>query len=207
MKKFFLGLIVITSATFAKAQTVSLGPTAGFGHASITNIDNADHKFKPAWNAGLSATYSWNSGFGIGADLKASGEGVKLENGTTTQTLNANYIRVPLKAMWFFGEYGQAVRPKIYLGPSFGFLIGGETTTTVSGVKTITQTKDRLNSFDFGVQAGVGINFRVSPNTWLNTDLSYYHGITDINKTAQSQKNHNMNVGINVGLLFGIGTK
>ena len=159
----------------SKAQTFSIGPTGGFGHSWITN-SAGDSKFNPAWNAGIAAVYSTNSHWGIGADVKYSAEGNKVEELGITNTINTNYVRVPLKAIYFFGKQGDLVRPKISAGPTFGFLTDASEATSDEGVKVKTDISDNIKGFDFGVNAAAGLNFKVAQRTWLNTDVAYYRG-------------------------------
>ena len=203
MKKVMIIAAVLSIGAFAKAQTFSIGPTGSFGHSWITNR-NGDGEFNPAWNAGLSFIYSTKSNFGIGADIKYSAEGNKIESAGATDVINANYIRVPVKLIYFFGKYGSAVRPKIYAGPSFGFLTSANETSSLAGVKVKTDISDGIKNFDFGVTAAAGLNFRLAQRTWLNTDLAFYQGLTDITKNNNTTQ-HNGNVGVNVGLLVGLG--
>ena len=213
MKRVLIIAVMVTTGIISKAQTISFGPTGGFGHSWITNSDG-DSKFNPAWNAGLSLIYSSKSNFGLGVDVKYSAEGNKTTytaagipeqpNNTVTETVNVNYIRVPVKLIYFFGNNKSAVRPKIYAGPSFGFLTGGNIADELSGIKTKVDTKDYIKNFDFGVTAAAGLNFRVAPRTWLNTDIAFYQGLTDITKSNNSTQ-HNANVGVNLGLLIGLG--
>ena len=213
MKRVLIIVVIVATGMMSKAQTISFGPTGGFGHAWITN-STGDTKFNPAWNAGLSFIYSSRSHFGLGIDAKYSAEGDKIEytapegNGMVNykNTVDANYIRVPVKFIYFGGNNKSAVRPKIYAGPSMGFLVGGKTVTRVEGTGLIDKvdTKDQMKSFDFGVTAGAGLNFRVAPRTWLNTDLAFYQGLIDVTKASNVTK-HNGDVGLNVGLLVGLG--
>ena len=132
MKKILaVCMVSVGFSMVAKAQSFSIGPNAGYGTTWLDNFK--DKKYKSAGNVGLSFIYSTKSSFGIGADVKYSFEGGKRQYATTvpgvtaTEEASLNYLRVPIKAMWFFGSYGQRVRPKITLGPSFGFLVGGKT--------------------------------------------------------------------------------
>ncbi|RYE48801.1 MAG: PorT family protein, partial [Sphingobacteriales bacterium] len=111
-----------------------------------------------------------------------------------------NYIRVPLQGIYFFGDYGQAVRPKISLGPSFGFLVGGETKTDINGQTITFKTKEVAKSFDFGLTGAIGANFRIAEATWLNADIAYYHGLIDASKTIAEIKNRN--IGINIDKVY-----
>ncbi|RYG39738.1 MAG: PorT family protein, partial [Chitinophagaceae bacterium] len=149
--------------------------------------------------------YSFVSHWGISADVKFSSEGETLGLDKDNKTVaRANYIRVPLQGIYFFGKYGNKVRPKISVGPSFGFLVGGETKQYTNGDVTATvKTKDFAESFDLGLTGAVGLNVRVAKATWLNADVAYYHGLTDV-ATGGDAKNRN--IGINVGVLFPLGT-
>ena len=61
--------------------------------------------------------------------------------------------------------------------------------------------KSTTESFDFGVLGGAGLNYRLVKNTWLNTDLTYTHGIKEINNTGDfSNRNLMLNIGVNFGL-------
>lgn len=203
MKRTMILVAILSMGALAKAQTLSIGPTGGFGHSWITN-SSGDNKFNPAWNAGISFIYSTKSNFGIGADVKYSAEGNKTTASGVTSTINTNYVRVPLKLIYFFGKPGSVVRPKIYAGPSFGFLTSANESVSASGVKVKTDITDDIKNFDFGVTAAAGLNFRLAQRTWLNTDLAFYQGLTDMTKNNNSTQ-HNGNVGVNVGLLVGLG--
>ncbi len=214
MKKGLLvaGLVLSTLAVFAQdRQNTSLGINAGFGHAWIKNY--GDNKYMPAGNVGLSFIYSTKSSFGFGVDLKYSIEGSKTEGTTAdvmvTNTSKLDYLRLPFKAMYFFGTPGTRVRPKISVGPSFGYLIGGEREIKmIAGGNTTANSvdaKELYDRFDIGLHAAAGINYRLVKNTWFMADLNYYNGFRNINKLGGPKFNNN-NIGLNVGVNWGLGT-
>lgn len=195
MKKLLSTLTILsslffTSLTIHAQSKFSLGPNAGFGHSSVSNYDN--ETFKLAANAGLSLVYSATEHFGIGLDAKYSYEGVKTGK---DQGIDLNYFRFPLKAIYFFNDYGDKLRPKIFAGPSFGFLSSAKANDV--------DVKNSFNSSDVGLTAGVGFNYRLSKDTWFNGDLNYLHGLSDVTKSA-AVKNQNRNLGLNVGVNFGL---
>lgn len=208
MKKIIsTALFGIAIGTGAMAQdNLSVGPTAGFGHTWMSNSNNA--KYQPAGNVGLSMVYSPMSHWGFGADLKWSIEGGKTSTNNSTTTTRLDYIRIPLKAMYFFGDYGDRLRPKLTLGPSVGFLVGGnsEFENNTNGVKTIVETKakDFAKSIDLGIATSAGFNYRLVERTWLNVDVNYYHGLSDVMENVNINQ-RNRNIGVNVGVTFGIG--
>jgi len=192
--KFFLTASIIGSICFAcfsvNAQSkFSFGPNAGVGHSWVSGYQN--NQFKLAANAGLSFVYSAAEHFGIGLDAKYSFEGVK----TSGNSVDLDYFRFPLKAIYFFNNYGDKLRPKVYAGPSFGFLSSAKSADL--------DVKKAFNSTDIGLTAGAGLNYRLVNSTWFNADINYVHGFTDVIKSA-AVKGHNRSIGVNVGVNFGL---
>jgi hypothetical protein len=192
---------------FGYSQSNSLGINAGFGHSWIKNY--SDIKFKPHGNFGLSYIHSTEKNFGFGADLKYSIEGGKSESGSLITTTDLDYIRVPLKVMYFFGKYGQRVRPKIAVGPSLGFLVSGETTVenVANNTSAVTQDKSYFNGFDIGITGAVGLNYRLVKNTWFTADVNYYNSFRDIREqnSGNTPRLSNNNIALNIGVNWGIG--
>lgn len=203
MKRQVLALITCGLMGFAAnaQQNLSFGPTAGFGHSWLSNSNNS--QYHAAGNVGATLTYSSAPHIGFGTEFKYSIEGGKDERGSTKTTTRLDYIRIPLKVIYFFGEYGDRVRPKIAAGPSFGFLTGGK--FEVNDIESTAAVKDVYKSFDAGLTASAGLNYRLVKNTWFVADVNYYHGLSNINDiTATKVKNRN--IGLNIGVNFGIGT-
>lgn len=208
MKKLMIVLVAVTCTGLLHAQNLSFGPTAGFGHSwsSYDKPSPYDGMFHPSYNIGGKIVYSFVTSWGISADVKFSSEGQTFGIDKDNKIVGRlNYIRVPLQGIYFFGKYGDAVRPKISLGPSFGFAVGGKTKVYEDGeVISETKTKDNAETFDFGVTGAIGANFRIAKATWLNADIAYYHGFLDVPTADVSAKNRG--IGINVGVLFPLGT-
>ena len=213
MKKILSLAAITLIAGSLNAQTLSFGPTAGFGHSWLRLPDdagdNVNREFHPAYNLGAKLVYSFVSDWGISADVKFSSEGGTFEeNGGGTESkyrYRLNYVRVPLQGIYFFEQLGDRVRPKVSLGPSFGFLVGGKIKNEEDG-NTVSEAdaKDFAKTFDFGATVAVGANFRVGGDKWLNADISYAHGFTGVadNGASGSDNFKNSGLGINIGLLF-----
>lgn len=213
MKKLLIltsGLL-LTAAAHSNAQHLSLGPVASLGHSWTSGISgNRDFKFAPALGVGL--VYSRHENIGWGGELTISHEGFKSEyllaNGMVQDvTVNPVYLRMPLHLIYFFGQRGDKVRPKIYAGPTLGLRID-ERRKYSTGTTTILEnssslTGDLFSRGDFGLNAGIGANFKVTLNAWLNLDAGYYHGLVDVIPTDMDN-NHNRNIRLNVGLMFGL---
>lgn len=196
---------ILLGTVQVNAQNLSFGPTAGLGHSwTNSGIGTADTKMNAYYNLGGKLVYSFVTNWGVSADVKFSGEGHKIESAQGNKsTIRANYVRVPLQGIYFFGKYGDRVRPKISAGPSFGFLAGGKQKPFINEESDV-RTKDIWKGLDFGLTVAAGGNVRVAPATWLNLDIAYYHGITDVWESGAKGKNRNL--GINVGLTFPLAT-
>ena len=100
MKKFLLSVAGIISLTCAYSQmNISVGPNAGFGHTWMSG--SGDNRYQPAGNFGLALVYSHNNHVGLGVDLKYSIEGGKKEFANIDVTNRLNYIRIPIKGIYF----------------------------------------------------------------------------------------------------------
>jgi hypothetical protein len=201
-----LALALITTSLSTTAQNLSFGPTAGFGH-SWTNAatGSMDKRFHAAYNIGGKLVYSFMTNWGVSGDLKFSSEGQTIGTDADNKIMGrTNYIRIPLQGIYFFGKYGDRIRPKVSLGPSFGFLVGGAVKTYQNGNEIFNvKATDVMKTFDIGATVAGGLNVRVATATWLNADLAYYHGFTDVPETGEGK---NRNIGINVGVTFPLGT-
>jgi hypothetical protein len=197
MKKSIILCCFLLAGTVAFAQdaltpknsTLSIGPSFGYGHSYITPYHC---EFDPTWSAGLFVVYSPYEHFGFGGDVRYSSEGsrTKIEGGTRTTI--ANYIRVPVKAMFFFRGVEDDFRPKVTLGPSFGFLVSESD-----------PYDSKVWPFDAGVNASLGFNYRLKRAIWLNVDANFYQGLMDVRKNSGVQE-RNGNIGLNLGIAFGL---
>ena len=216
MKKVIFCFIAATLLPFlhGSAQSnISFGPTAGANLSKVSNLEGT--YFLPGFNAGLFLIWAPGEHIGVGGEARYSQEGVKTESGDegsdfyTESTVHMNYIRVPLRLTYFFGSYTAKVRPKLFIGPTLGFLASAHTESdvTAAGVTTSSDvdSKDDLHGFDLGVHAGAGINFRISEKgVWLNFDALYTQGLTDVTENDDAT-NLNQNISVNIGLAFPMG--
>lgn len=202
MKKMFIAALLgfFTFSGYAQKKNVSLGIVGGFGHSWIKG-GAGDNQYNPSGSFGGKIMYSAQEHIGISADILYSIEGgTKALEGLDSKT-RLNYLRIPVTGSYFFGEFGDRLRPKVSLGPSVGFLMGGQ--QEINGIFD-EEIKDQFKKIDFGLHANAGLHYRVVSNTWLVGDIQYYHGLTDISEVSTNNKNRN--IGLNVGVMFGIGT-
>lgn len=191
MKKLLIALFVCALMSFGHtgvAQNFSIGPRVGVNFAKLT--DNAS-KSNALLVAGITSTYSISEHSGIGVDLLYSGEGAQ---GSNDNDLALNYIRLPVMFQYFFRDLGDDFRPKIFAGVAPGFLVNAE--------RGEQEVIDNYNKFDFGGTAGLGFHYRVARTTWLNTDVRYLRGFTQV--TEATPDLYNQHWQLSLGLSFGM---
>lgn len=225
-KKIALSIIALSTLSFSAATAqkyISFGPVIGFDHSGVSNgtikdAVNVKSLFNPTFNAGFSLIYARDAHWGFGGEILFSKEGFKKDitnkrfNEGYTETNSVGYIRVPLRAYYFFGKYKQRIRPKVYLGPSIGFKIMDD--HKMKAINNFPQAAadiaptSEFNTIDLGLQAGVGVNITLTRAIWLNLDLNYYQGLSDAigdNAAYKTGYNMNQNLGFQAGVLFGLG--
>ncbi|MES2763756.1 MAG: outer membrane beta-barrel protein [Bacteroidota bacterium] len=176
-----------------KQSEFSLGLKGGFGHSFI--IPYSNYTFNSSWDAGISATYSPWQHFGFGLDALYSQEGgafiyhTNRETPKEIRTTTLNYVRVPVKVIYFFNTYEHDFRPKISVGPTVGFLMNEVNASNA-------------NFLDVGANATLGFNYRLARAVWFNADASYYQGLTDIYDT-NTENDYNGNLRLDLGISLG----
>ncbi|WP_259015797.1 porin family protein [Emticicia fluvialis] len=192
---FLLGALLTMSFTGFAQTTLSWGPKVGVNFTTYNpKVETFD--MLTGVNAGLFLNYAKNH-WGVMAEAAYSQMGTKVNNGSNLERLH--YIQVPVSGVYYFGEYGDAVRPKLFIGPYVGFLASA----TDNNGKKLSNGMDVRNDVDFGGQVGAGFNFRIKNQVWLNSDVRYMHGFTDVTKEP-STTFRNTGVAINVGVSFPI---
>jgi outer membrane protein W len=183
---------IATLAYTASAQTFSIGPRVGVNFAKTENGNDVETKANTLMVLGITSTYSISEHTGIGVDLLYSGEGAE---GGGDNDLALNYIRVPVMFQYFFRDLGDDFRPKIYAGLAPGFLVNAE--------RGETEVIDNFNKFDLAGTAGLGFHYQLSPRgIWLNTDVRYLKGFSDITEAAPEINNQHWQ--ISLGVSFGM---
>jgi outer membrane protein W len=219
MKKTILMMAILTgTCSIIKGQTLTVGPKVGVNVTSLSNLD--DIKSRAGFTAGGFLVYSFVENFGIGLDAMYSMEGAKYEYSFGSgedqvrlkNKLDLNYLRFNVPLTYFFRLKPDNFRPKIYAGPSIAFLMSAKSKTEVvsapgnSGYevdekRTVT---DNYKGTDFGAVIGTGFNYRLAEATWLNFDVAYHIGATDIPKDSdQDDPIKNRGLSLTAGVGFG----
>lgn len=177
------------------SQNLSIGPIIGLNYSKFSN--NESSVFKPGFNGGVFLNYSTKTDFGFNGSLIYSQLGGDVKN--SENYLRLNYVQLPINLVYYFGEGMRkgSFRPKLFLGPYFGYLL----TANTPGF-TNEQTLKQMNETDFGINLGAGFNLAIQSKTWLNVELKYGHGLSVVPIQFDDK---NRALSLNVGLSFPLG--
>jgi Outer membrane protein beta-barrel domain len=222
----FLTLLFVTTLSFAQLR---FGVQAGLNQSSMVGkgIDNATattdatvtYTSISAFKVGGFVDYSIVPTFSLEAGLFLSGKGAKGEAafnmGSTSLSANSSimplYIEIPLNAVYKANMGGSILH--LFAGPYVGFGVGGKIKTnsklvlggaTTSESKTLdvkfgTATDSDLKSTDWGINVGIGLEFK---KFLLRTQYGF--GLTNLDpENRVEQAAHYRVIGISVGYLFG----
>lgn len=181
-----IAVLVAISLSANAQQSFKIGPKAGINFSTLSNV--AKGKMLPGFYVGAVAEMKFTEKFSFQPELVYSSQGVK---NVYTETLAAvsvrhhnhdklEYINLPLLAKYYFTK-GFSVE----LGPQFGLLLKAtnkdEITTNNVEVKKNTDFKHEVNSFDFGI--GAGLAYDISNGFFVNA--RYNLGLTNVGKSNQ----------------------
>ncbi|MCH5714774.1 outer membrane beta-barrel protein [Niabella hibiscisoli] len=201
----FLSISVVSQAQqgWAVSDKVMIGHSWTVGNRTS---DDMKYAFHPTVQFGRAAFYNFsdNIGIGLGTFFSTEGGRFKISDGSNEGKAEQrmNYVRIPLGAMFTFGDPASRVRPRLGLGGSVGFLVGGKTylineEDAFAGAKT---TKIMSTKIDAGANASLGFSVRVADGFLINHDINYYHGLVENKYEATNLPSFtHRNVGLSMG--------
>jgi hypothetical protein len=193
----FIATIMFVSQ-ISKAQNLSFGPMAGVNFSTLSGTENT--KSKTGLLAGAFVNYSSKNWFGLGVQVLYNQAGATVVS--PTESVNLNYLQIPILATYYFGEGNTvgAFRPKLFAGPHVNFLLNAQN----KDGNDLNPGGAYYKKSDLGVTFGGGFNYAVADKTWLNFDVRYGVGLTNI---AQQGNTDIMNrgLGFTLGVSFPLG--
>ena len=195
---FILFALLSIPIGILNAQTLSIGPMVGINSSTYSGASNT--KSLAGLNIGAFANYSVNEHVGISAKLLYSQLGTAYKNWEDINRLH--YLQMPITGIYYFGKAENQFRPKIFLGPYIGRLLDA----TYKDAKKITEANSGTvyNKLDLGGLIGLGFNYRIKSRTWLNVDLGFSQGFTEVNERPMVP-DKNQALSLNVGISFPVG--
>jgi hypothetical protein len=196
-RKIMLILFITVSSclsVFSQSKDrISIGPRGGVNFSNVTNVDESQSVSSAV--LGLTSTYSLAEHSGLTLDVLYSVEGYK----APFEKYKLRYLQVPFYINYFFGEVGKPFRPKIYVGISPAFHLGGT-------LNELDVNEPYYNDLVIHATGGLGFNYRVANRIWLNTDMRGFIGLSDMrSKNFKSGDSINpRTLQLSLGLAYGL---
>ncbi|TCN52467.1 PorT family protein [Flavobacterium circumlabens] len=183
MKKFLvLAVVTVLGFTNVNAQKIKFGAKGGLNFASVSGDNTEGIDVVTSFNFGVLSEIPVSDKFSFQPELMYSGQGYSFND----NTIALNYLNIPL-----MGKYYLTKGLSLEAGPQIGFLLSAKNDKT--------DVKDSFNTFDFGVNFGLGYKL----DNGLNFGARYNLGLTDINNLDNSSsKNKNGVFQLSVGYFF-----
>lgn len=218
-------VFALLAITPAAAQThyvphMSVGVRGGVDMSNIAFSPKVKQSMLMGANFGFAFTYAEERHVGLRAELNLAQRGWKENfeehNDAFSYSRTINYITLPVMTHIFFG--GRHVKCLFNLGPEFGFMLSDSRKAnfdyndpqSVPDFPLQNRYVDQMgmkikNRFDYGITAGIGVEFLI--NRWhsIQIEARYYFGLGNIYSATKRDEfgaSRNNTISASVGYFF-----
>ena len=192
-----LGVLTLI-AIFASAQRTyspnfAVGAKGGITEGLMGWSPTVRQGLKPGVTFGVMARYTEESLFGLLAEFNFTQRGWAEkypDNPEFSYSRTFTYLQLPLMTHIYFGS--QKFKGFVNLGPEVGYMIANSISSNfdyhnLDGVanypsnrRTEQLTLDVHSRFDYGIAAGVGVEFNINRRNSLLLEARYYFGLANV---------------------------
>ncbi|MDE6861114.1 MAG: PorT family protein [Duncaniella sp.] len=207
IRKFlFLSLIYLLLPLAANAQreyspNLAIGAKAGGTMSRMSFSPEVHQKFTNGLTMGLAARYTEERFFGLIAEINLTQRGwaedfARDEAPEFSYSRTLTYVQIPLLTHIYFGS--KKFRGFVNLGPEFGYMISNSINAnfdynnyaSIQGFPQGYRTNEQLNmeiqnKFDYGIAAGIGIEWILKRKHSFFLEGRYYYGLGNIFKATK----------------------
>lgn len=205
MKKLFSVLVLIflfTLSANVKSQTIALGIEGGINISNINVTPTVTTDSRTGLLVGGIIDINISKNITITSGLRYLMKGWTNTSQGVTYTDKLNYLEFPalLKVKFPLTE----VKPYLIAGPTLGIKLSANESATDG-----TQTQDSdisslVESTDFGLLFGAGLDFAVGKKTFLFFQPAYSLGLSNILKNSTTTTIKNYGIEITAGVKFSL---
>jgi hypothetical protein len=190
--------LAVVSAFSGNAQqhyeaNVSIGGKAGATMSKVNFQSSVPQTFLPGVTAGLSFRYTEERNFGIVVELNYEQGGWKetFEDTDFAFQKRLDYLRLPMLTQIYFGS--SKFHAFFTAGPEIGYMIGNSTKSNfdyqnvagISGFPIENRNIEQFTlpvkyKFDYGISAGLGLEFIATPKHSIVAEGRFYYGLHDV---------------------------
>lgn len=227
MRRLFLVVILLIAGIMTLtaqrrySPNLAIGGKAGMTLSSMSFSPKIDQSMTEGFMAGVAVRYTEERHVGIIAELNIEQRGWREkydpgDNFSYKRTLT--YLQLPLLTHIYFGS--KKFKGFINLGPEVGYMIASSISAdfnyhnidAVTGYPHGYRTNEQLameikNRFDYGISAGIGMEYVVARRHSLMLEGRFYYGLGNIFPSAKKDyfsASRGMSIEVTVGYLFRI---
>ena len=199
MRKALFIMIFGALALAVNAQTlykshIHVGGKAGATLSSMSFSPSVEQAMTPGFTMGVSFRYAEERHVGLLAEFNIAQRGWKesFEDGEPFEyTRTLTYLQIPLMTHIFFGS--QRFKGFINLGPEVSYMIGNSISSNFDYANipnvpdfpsqyrmTEQMSMDIKNKFDYGITAGLGMEYKLNRKHSITLEGRYYFGLGNI---------------------------
>lgn len=193
-------IILLLFALFATSVWAQPKVPREFQFAALGGVALSDYEFDPSvttsmargYTAGVAVRYIEEKFFGLQAEVLLTRRGIKDRFDSYPQysfQRDLTYLEVPLMAHVYFNA-GKRNEISFDVGPKLGYFLADKTSATLdANFPTIAASSNHGYAhhdmgveykFDYGIQAGLGYEFKFSNQLSLQLQGRYYFGLGNI---------------------------
>ena len=157
--------------------------------------------FRTGIAGGLFADFGVSNSFFVDAEVLYAQGGVKFSLGSAEDNIKVDEVNIPISAKYKFPMEGSNIKPYVFGGGDIGFVMKAEEEQkNIPGTAdTTADIKDQIESVDYGLHFGAGVEFEVSPGVNVFLDGRYGLGLKDVAKSTSVEVKP-----WNIGVLLGV---
>lgn len=198
-----IALFVISIfCTEARSQSLAIGIEGGVNIANVSATPTFASNTRTGIIIGALLDVGFTPTIGLTTGLRYNMKGYSVTQGTQSVTVKLSYLEFPalLKVKFPLTE----VKPYLIGGPVLGIQVAATQDFTDGTQTTNSDISSLIESIDFGLLFGGGIDFRVGPKAAIFVQPAYAFSLSNIIKNSTTQTTKNNGFQITGGVKFGL---
>lgn len=194
-------LLAVTTVSVYSQSKLSLGFEAGINIANANQTPSTSFGSKTGFIIGgmLDASISPQFSIAPGIRFITKGNSYSGADGVASNSLSVIEIDALLKVKFPLTE----IKPYIFAGPNLGFILSATYSQTPTGGTSSSQdVSSNVETIDFGLMFGGGLDFKVAPTMDIFGQFGYSLGLSNIQKNNPASTTKTTGIQLTTGLRF-----
>lgn len=194
-------LLTVSTITVYSQSKLSLGFEAGLNLANTNQTPSTSFGGKTCFIIGgvLDVPFSPQFSMAPGIRFITKGNSYSGADGVASNSLSVIELDALIKVKFPLTE----IKPYIFAGPNLGFILSASyTQTPTGGTSSTTDVSSNVETIDFGLMFGGGLDFKIAPTMDLFGQFGYSLGLSNIQKNNPASTTKTTGIQITTGLRF-----